>query len=199
MATFAATDVAGGLNPVNAIFFQGDQFDRVSAGGYWLSETPHVPGSRSWESAVVRLCNWICLRERESGKEFRYINTHLDHVSQTAREKQAAMINQDAAAYAVDYPQVLTGDMNANSSNPAVQEFFRAGWKDSYHAIHGVLEPGNSFHKFLGPAYPGNDGKIDWIFYRGKLRPTSSQIVTASDNHRYPSDHYFICADFDWE
>lgn len=34
----------------------------------------------------MRLVNWVRLRDRETGADFRFINTHLDHVSQTARE-----------------------------------------------------------------------------------------------------------------
>ena len=94
--------------------------------------------------------------------------------------------------------QVLTGDMNANSSNPALRAFFRSGWRDSYAEIHGELEPGNTFHQFLGSAYTGNDGKIDWILYRGALRPSAAEIVRTSENGRCPSDHYFIRADFEW-
>src|SRR5512133_936962 len=73
---FGMADEPATEAPVNSIFCRKDRFRRISAGGYWLSQTPHVPGSRSWQSACVRLCNWLRLAERTSGKEFRIANTH---------------------------------------------------------------------------------------------------------------------------
>ena len=44
-------------HPLNAIFFRKDKFKCKSASGYWLSLTPHVPGSLSWKSSCVRFAN----------------------------------------------------------------------------------------------------------------------------------------------
>lgn len=183
------------LSPVNAIFYRRDQFRRISTGGYWLSETPHICGSRSWKSDCVRLCNWMRLADVTSGKDFRVVNTHLDHVSQPAREQQARLINEDAASYPGDYPQILTGDMNSNAANPVLLSYVGVGWKDTYTAVHGAANPGNTIHRFLGPAYTGNNGKIDWILVRGDVRTRDAAIIRTSANGRYPSDHYFISAD----
>jgi len=184
--------------PVNSIFYRADRFRVISAGGYWLSETPHLPGTRSWESAVVRLCNWLWLEERASGRQFRLANTHLDHVSQVARVRQIGMVLADAAAYAPEFPQILTGDLNCSAGNPAIQAILDAGWADTYQAVHGVLNPGSTFHAFLGPASNNQEGKIDWIFVRGNLKTSAAAIVTTQEGGRFPSDHYFVSADVVW-
>ena len=62
--TFGMVDEPTGRHPMNAIFYRRDAFRRISSGGYWLSQTPHVPGSRSWDSVCVRLANWLRLEER---------------------------------------------------------------------------------------------------------------------------------------
>jgi endonuclease/exonuclease/phosphatase family metal-dependent hydrolase len=193
-ATFGMVDEPIGLRPVNAIFYRRAALRRVSAGGYWLSQTPHVPGSRSWDSACVRLANWLRLQDRASGAEFRVVNTHLDHVSQLARENQARLIVEDAAAYPVDYPQLLTGDMNADSTNDAIAVFRRGGWIDTYAAVHGTENPGHTFHGFLGPDHVSDIGKMDWIFARGAIAVTDAEVVMDSKRGRFPSDHYFIAA-----
>jgi endonuclease/exonuclease/phosphatase family metal-dependent hydrolase len=194
-AWFGMIDEPHTLSPVNTIFYRSDAFHRVSAGGYWLSETPHISGSRSWNSDCVRLCNWLRLVETANGKEFRIVNTHLDHISQPAREHQAQLINEDAAAYAPTYAQLLTGDMNCNAQNPALVSFKAAGWQDTDEAVHGTGYAGNTFHGFLGPKYERPEGKIDWIFTRGNVRTHNAAIITASAGGRYPSDHYFLSAD----
>lgn len=192
---FGMADEPHSADVVNSIFYRRSAFRLVSAGGYWLSETPHVAGSSSWDSRCIRLCNWVRLIELRSQRELRVVNTHLDHISQPARENQARLINEDSAAYGDDYAQLLTGDMNCCAGNAAIQAFQKAGWVDTYAALHGVDNPLNTYHGFLGPAYQGGDGKIDWIFARGRLQIAESSIITSALNGRYPSDHYFLSAD----
>jgi len=193
-ATFAMADEPTGRRPMNAIFYRRDAFRRISAGGYWLSETPHVPGSSSWDSACVRLANWVRLEDRATGAEFRVVNTHLDHVSQLARENQARLIVEDAAAYGDSYPQLLTGDMNADYTNPAIAVIRRGGWNDTYAAIHRTEDPGYTYHAFQGPEFVSRIGKMDWIFARGAIAVTAAEVISNGRDGRFPSDHYFVAA-----
>ena len=192
--TYAMADEPDGRRPMNSIFYRRESYETISAGGYWLSETPHVSGSKSWDSVCVRLANWVRLIDRATGQEFRVVNTHLDHIGQDAREQQAQLIVEDSAAYPEDYPQILTGDMNCDATNPAIDTFKTAGWTDTYGTIHGTEDPGHTFHEFLGPNYQTDLGKIDWIFTRGKVQTVDAAVITDSRNNRFPSDHYFISA-----
>ncbi|NLF33071.1 MAG: endonuclease/exonuclease/phosphatase family protein [Planctomycetes bacterium] len=194
-AWMGTIDEPDGRGPVNSIFYRSDRFRPTSAGAYWLSQTPHVCGSRSWDSRCVRLATWARLLDGESGREVRIVNTHLDHVSQPAREGQAAVLNEDAAAYGETFAQILTGDMNAGPENPAIACFGGAGWRDTWQAARGEDDPGPTFHGFRGPAYDGPEGRIDWIFMRGPVRATAAEVVTDHRDGRYPSDHHFITAD----
>jgi len=209
-----------GKNPALAIAFRLDRLEKYSSGGYWLSETPHVPGSRSWGSAGIRMAQWVRLIDKASGKEFRVLNAHLDHKIQEACVQQARMLTEDGDAYPSDYPQILTGDFNVDTRNPAVELVRKAGWTDSYALIHGDEDPGFTFHQFQGPAYekrqtrvdpitfekiffahqtaenahfPGM-GKMDWIFLHGKVKAEDAEIIRDDHEGRYPSDHYFVSA-----
>ena len=192
---FGLVDTVERRAPMNSIFFRRESFERISAGAYWLSETPHVPGSKSWDSNCTRLANWVRLLDVESGIELRVVNTHLDHVSQSARENQARLINEDAAAYPDDYPQILTGDMNAAGDNPVIGLFKEAGWRDTYEAIHGPGDPGTTFHRFLGPDLDTKGAKLDWIFTKGRIKALGAEILREPRDGRFPSDHYFVSAD----
>lgn len=193
--TFGVAEGPQSRNPVNAIFYHHASFKMISAGGYWLSETPHVPGSRSWESAGVRLANWVRLEAAGSQKEFRAINTHLDHVSQVARENQARLICEDASAYPEAYPQILAGDINCNATNRVMGILREGAWEDTYEAVHGISDPGYTHHAFVGPEHESDIGKIDWIFTRGDLRVVGAEVVRDSRDGRFPSDHYFVSCD----
>jgi len=184
------------FNPGNAIFFSRARFQMVSAGGFWLSETPHIAGSQSWDSARPRFVNYVHLRERDSGREFRVWNGHLDHIGQVAREKQAQCIVEAAEALPEDFPQLFTADCNAEASNPAIDNLKAGGWIDTYTAVHGPDDPGFTYHRFMGPAYDGKTtGKIDFIFCRGPVKTHAAEIIRDSRDGRYPSDHYFISAE----
>lgn len=205
---YGTADVPLGRDPVNTLFFRRDVFQKVSAATFWLSETPQVPGSSSWDSACIRLAGWVHLSERTSGRDLVVVNTHLDHRSQAARERQAGVINTWSAAFDAGPPIILTGDMNCDRRNPAIESYKAAGWCDTYEAVHGGADPGYTFHFFRGVDYvpdPANDawwpvdqGKVDWIFTRGDVKVTGAEIVRDHENDRYPSDHFFVSADIEW-
>ncbi len=192
--SYAMVDEPAGRNPMNSIFYRAGSCRPISAGGYWLSQTPHVAGSSSWNSRCVRLANWVRLEETATGAEFRVVNTHLDHISQRAREHQAELIVEDTEAYPADYPQVLTGDMNCDFGNRAIDVFKKGGWVDTYAAVHGTDNPGSTFHGFHGPQCRSEVGKMDWIFMRGEMAANDAEVITDSRNGRFPSDHYFVGA-----
>jgi len=69
-----------------SIFYRTDRFEEIESGHFWLSETPEVK-SKDWGSAHYRICVYVCLKDRNTGKEFIVFNTHLDHKSEEARIK----------------------------------------------------------------------------------------------------------------
>ncbi len=184
----------------NPIMYSRERYELVTAGGFWLSETPHLPGSLSWGSARARHVNWIRLRDRATRREFRVVNTHLDHQSQPARVEQIKLILAEAALYAPDFPQLFAGDFNAPATNPVVQLVLEAGWTSTQTASPGPRDEGNTVHGFLGANYKpktaagAKRGPIDFIFTRGPISTLDWKIIRDSRDGRYPSDHYFIAA-----
>jgi endonuclease/exonuclease/phosphatase family metal-dependent hydrolase len=184
----------------NPIFYARVRYDLVSAGGFWLSETPHLPGSLSWGSARARHVNWVRLRDRVSGRQLRVLSTHLDHVAQRAREEQMKLILAEAAAYPLEFPQFLAGDFNSGIANPVLKLALDAGWTNTHTAAPGPRDDGNTTHGFLGPKYVAKTeagrkrGPIDFILTRGPIKTLEWKIIRDSKDGRYPSDHYFVKA-----
>jgi len=187
-------------HPMNTLFFTRARYELLSAGGFWLSEQPHVAGSKSWDTAYSRLVNWVHLRERATDRELRVWNTHLDHLGAVAREKQAELIVQAAAVFPAALPQLLTGDFNCPTGSPPAERIRAAGWTDTYAAVHGPKDPGFTFHGFQGPGFATHklarklSGKIDFIWCRGPVKTLAAEIIRDGRNGHYPSDHYFISA-----
>ncbi len=198
-------DEPGVARPVNTIWYRRARFDLQGAGGYFLSATPHVCGSKSWDSSLPRLAVWVLLRDRKNGARVRVIATHLDHIGHEARVQQARLLCEDAERYPEGVPQILLGDMNADAHHPALQTLLARGWRDSYEAVHHTLTPGFTFHAFLGPRYPASlrpgdvlDDKIDWILTRGALQARTAHIVQDECNGTFPSDHYFLSSTLEY-
>jgi endonuclease/exonuclease/phosphatase family metal-dependent hydrolase len=180
----------------NPILFSGKRYEYVSSGSYWLSETPLAAGSKSWDTARARHCNWMRLKDKSTGKDFRVVNTHLDHLSGTARSRQIQVIMEECGQYAADFPQLLSGDFNTTASSEVIKTIRSHTWTDTYAALHGEADPGATAHAFLGENNPKKGkGRIDFIFSRGAVEAVASEIVKDTVNDRYPSDHYFIFAD----
>lgn len=187
--------------PENVIFYRRAFADISDHGGYWLSDTPHVPGSKSWGSECVRLANFTVLETADG--PVRILNTHTDHASQTAREKQTQMMI-DESVYWGNMPQIITGDLNCDVNNPAIQLWLQNNWRDTHFEATGIRDERFTAHDFLGEAWQGDrgicgNGKMDWILVKGPLRSVSSCLVTDRDGELYPSDHYFVAAELAFE
>lgn len=181
----------------NPILFSAERYELLAGACYWLSETPLIAGSKSWNTARARHANWVRLRERRTGKELRVLNLHLDHVSGEAKVMQAKMVVEESDQYPPDFPQVLAGDFNSRATSKVFDAVKAAAWKDSYATIHGDADPGYTAHEFQGADYAKGSakGKIDFIFYKGSVKALASEIIKDKVNGRYPSDHYFLSAD----
>lgn len=186
----------------NPILFAKDRYDLRGGGTFWLSETPLTGGSKSWDTARARHCNWLRLLDKKSGVEFRILNTHLDHIAQAAREKQIAAIIAESGQYAEGFPQVFAGDFNSRATNNVMGLLKTAGWADTYAVVHGDKDPGYTAHAFKGEAYKeelkaknSEGGKIDFIFCKGPVKSVETDIIKDNEAGKYPSDHYFLYAD----
>ncbi|MFT3826383.1 MAG: endonuclease/exonuclease/phosphatase family protein [Chitinophagaceae bacterium] len=181
----------------NPILFSKDRYELLTGGTYWLSETPLVAGSKSWDTARARHANWVRLKEKKTGKELRIVNLHLDHISAEAKIQQAKMVVEESAQYQQDYIQLLTGDFNSKYDSKVLESVRNSGWKDCYETIYGEKEAGFTVHEFQGMNYDKgpSKGRIDFVWYKGPVKPVEAAIVRDAVNGKYPSDHFFLQAD----
>jgi len=180
----------------NCIFFRTSRYEVLGAGTYWMSEDPLTGGSISWDSARARHTNWLRLKDKRTGEVFRVMTTHLDHISEAARQEQARLILRESSQYAEDFPQILCGDFNSGIGNVAIREIKAAGWHDAWEDINGEVEHGFTGHGFNPSGRPGSGRRIDFIFGRGDLKTVAAEVVKDHPGGIWPSDHYFVCAEF---
>ena len=97
----------------SAIFYDTSRLQSLHSQTFWLSLTPEVPGSKSWDAAITRIVTWAKFKDRKTGKIFFAFNTHFDHLGKEARRESAKLLLQKVAAIAGNTPAIVTGDFNA--------------------------------------------------------------------------------------
>jgi endonuclease/exonuclease/phosphatase family metal-dependent hydrolase len=190
----------GELGEYSAILYNQRRFDAADSGTFWLSDTPEVP-SRHWGNTCIRICTWVRLMDRETKTAFYHYNTHLDHMSQTSRERSVRLIAQRIRERQPNDPYVLTGDFNAGEDNPAIL-YLKGGdpadtqmpllMVDTFRVLYPQEKTVGTFNGFKGVA---TGDKIDYIFVSPGVNIISAEILRPPQGQPCPSDHFPIKAE----
>lgn len=173
-----------------SVLFNTARVELLDWGTYWLSETPDKP-SMGWDAACRRTATWTKLRLKSSGQEFFFVNTHLDHVGEQAREKGLELINERIAAMNPEgLPMVLTGDFNITPDSRNLEQLNRKMSSARLSAADTDVRPSfNGFGRTNGTV-------IDYIYYSGFARSLDFKVLRDSyQGIPYISDHYPVCSD----
>jgi len=170
-----------------AILYRKKRFSLEQKQTLWLSETPEVV-SKGWDAMFKRTVTLIKLKDLMSSKEFYYLNTHFDHVGETARTESSKLLINEIIKYSADYPIILSGDFNY-TSNSEGYKIIKSQLSDSKSISRTENVGGNiTFNGFGKDIQP--DNKIDFIFVNDKVGVLYHIIDTITFNGLYPSDHY---------
>jgi endonuclease/exonuclease/phosphatase family metal-dependent hydrolase len=180
----------GGKGEMAAVFYKKNVLNPLESGHFWLSETPEVPASNSWDSSVTRIVTWIKFQHIPTGMTFMHFNTHFDHKGPEARLHSAELLVKKFAAIDAKIPIILTGDFNTDAESSAPwKALIDSGMQDSRQKAEKVEGPMTSWSAFKAPD-PNAKTRIDWILFRGDLRPVYSEISPWNSEGHYPSDHF---------
>jgi endonuclease/exonuclease/phosphatase family metal-dependent hydrolase len=175
------------------LIYRKDKFRLEDSGVFWLSDYPHVPGSNTWNAACNRIATWGRFIDVKTGIEFYFFNTHLDHISQTAREKSAELIINTIRMIAAGSPVILTGDFNSEEDNNVYRLIKDSGFKDTYREIHPAFDSTDlTFHGWENEA---GLSRIDYIFVTPEIEIKNSAVIRKKHNSGFPSDHFPVVAE----
>lgn len=175
----------------SVIFFRKEKYEQVKGGNFWLSETPDIPGSKSWDAALTRICSWVQLKDKSTGKTFFVFNTHFDHRGKQARRNSATLIHHYIDSLSGNDPVIVTGDFNLEPSDPGYatmtdQSKCRVPLKDSY--MEGALP-----YTDCGFEVSNKDcNRIDYIFSSPQYSKSNYVVHTDNNGKYYPSDHLTV-------
>ena len=173
------------------IFFSKDRFIRDTTETFWYSDTPHIPGSTGWGNEITRICTWVKLFDKFSGKSLYVLNTHLDHMSVPSRIKSAEALIAKIKSFKNKAPVIITGDFNSGENEETIQSIENFGMIDSYRSLHPKSAHEGTFNGFTGD---DTKDKIDFIFASKDFKAIKSEIIKTNKNGKYPSDHFPVTA-----
>lgn len=190
---------AGEFAPV---FYDPLRFDLRKSGTFWLSETPEIPGSRSWNSACTRIVTWVELKDGESGKILFVFNTHFDHMSVEARNESARLLISAIDQLAGKHWVIVTGDFNDTRCSEMYHLLTSTPPENALFNTQRISksEPSGPDYTFVGfPFNPEPGNTIDFIFSRGGKGVVVKDhwVITYHVEDQYPSDHLPVQATFE--
>lgn len=183
-------------NEFSAVLYRRDRFELLDSATFWLSENPDKVGSKGWDAALPRICSWIKLRDKRSGKEFYHFNIHFDHRGEQARAESAKLLVKRIGEIAGASPAILTGDFNCVPTDEPYRILTAkgSGLADALFLSeiphHGPL---STWSGFQFPGMPGR--RIDYIFVNNKVEVRKHAILSDCWSGRFPSDHLPVLAE----
>lgn len=151
-----------------AVFFRKDRFTLLDSGTFWLSETPEVVGSLGWDGACERIATWVVLRDRD-GRELFFIDTHLDHVGQVARDEGVSLLMKRIETLSGGRPVILTGDFNSEPGSSVVAHVQKDGVLRDAKAIAAQRSGTDWSFSDFGQIPEAERPLLDYIFVSGDI------------------------------
>ncbi|MBN2417734.1 endonuclease/exonuclease/phosphatase family protein [bacterium] len=177
------------------IFYKRDRFRVLDRGHFWLSQTPDLPGSMGWDAACTRIVTWAQFQDRSSGGSFYFLNTHFDHVGETARIESAKLLLKFINGKTGEQPVILCGDFNSlrSDSGYVVLAQPENGLAEAS-TLCGTPRYGSTytFNGFDPEIRPGH--QIDFIFVRNVTGVDRYGVISDRWDGKFVSDHHAVLA-----
>ena len=187
------------------IFYNTNKFKLIDHSQFWLSETPDIPGSKSWDASLTRIVTWAQLEDKNSGHKFYAFNTHFDHRGVEARMESAILMSKKISEIAGDAPVIATGDFNIRKDHPSLGNKLYENLIKSFKE-NSSLENSAYISKSSGtsegltstgfrPDWESKEGHaIDYVFVNDYFEVESHQVDKIVEGNLFISDHWPIVA-----
>jgi endonuclease/exonuclease/phosphatase family metal-dependent hydrolase len=170
-----------------AIFFDRRKFEDAGHGTFWLEE----PTDRPVERLVFgpkRICTWVRLRERRSGRFLRVYNTH-NYLTEKAQLEAVRLILEQIGSGDPADAILLAGDFNAAPRAPSRHVLQAAGLVSS--TARRAKASAALTYQFYGIRLHSYDD----ILVNRRLCVIDHCVLDVKPRNTFPSDHFGVTAD----
>ncbi len=181
----------------SAIFYDSTRLIALQSETFWLSLTPDIPGSKSWDAAITRIVTWVHFKDRKTKKDFYAFNTHFDHMGKIARAESARLLLAKVKQIAGKKPVIVMGDFNAEPAAEPIQVLVDATNNERlYNTIDQTITPHygptGTFNGFKNAEL--SDQPIDHIFLKNGGKVWRHATLSQTWKGRFSSDHFPVLA-----
>lgn len=173
------------------VLWRRDKFELLDDGHFWMSETPDTPsigwGSGKW----CRICTWVKLRVKATGKEFFYVSAHMTgSVPGTVNGGNVVMEQMANRGAFSECGAFLTGDFNIPPGHEGYVNLQESGRFSDLNADLGMdWQYSNNGYNDRPDEDPKNWIK-DFIFYTpAKMVPLKYKVLNEYYFDGWISDH----------
>lgn len=164
------------------IYYKKSKFELLDSGHFWLSETPDEE-SKGWGSEYYRICSWVKLKIRQTGKEFYFFNTHFDFKDE-AQINSAKLLIAQATDVCGGAPMMVSADFNMTWDSNGYKEM-----TSFFTDVNVHRDETKTYHAYKDPA----KSLVDFIFVTGQtVKPASYKVMTDKPSGKFVSDHYGV-------
>ena len=177
------------------ILWKRERFELRDEGYFWLSDSPEAI-TKSFGTKHYRICGWVRLRDRQTGKSFIFCNTHMAGGWPTVPSSKLILERLEQNKAFTEYGAFLTGDFNIPPKHQGYDVLNESGKLRDINDALGFNEAyTNNGYNERPDDHPYNSIK-DFIFFTPDyMKPLRYQVVNENFFDGWVSDHRGLYAE----
>ena len=171
-----------------AIFYLKDSVTVDSWATFWLTDTPNQV-SRHPLAEHYRCATCAKVTHKKTGKQFYYIDTHLD-LEEVRGYEMSVILKYINDNLGTSLPIVMSGDWNDTEDSTIFEDMYQ-----TFQNARWTARSGDSYGTYNGFSNLNSSTRIDHIFYRGFSGCAKFVTVRQKwDEYQFISDHFPVYA-----
>ncbi len=160
------------------ILYSKERFELLDSDTVWFSGKE---AAKEDNAQYIRIYTYAKLKDKTTGENFLFLNTHLDTANDAVRAKEVGILLEFLKGY-TDIPVILTGDLNCGAGTVPIQMLLQT----SFESVFDMTDD----------KYGSNH--IDWIMAIDTgVTVSSARVCDERVNGYYTSDHYPIYSELE--
>lgn len=170
-----------------AVMYRTDVVEELEHGKFWLAPDPDKYDSNVYDSGNFgRMSLWVKFRVKATGEIFYFIQTHLHHQGDMAKNEGARLNVEFARRLAGGYPVFVCGDHNCTTDRVPFYDIYTAYFDDSREVAAKVSGSEGTNNVWKG----GTLKRLDYVWVRGAKVNSYATVEKKYGKSFYPSDHF---------
>ena len=190
------------------ILYKKDKFEIVKdangvevKGHFWLTDTPDVPSILP-NTEYTQCVMYILFRDKQTGKEFLHINTHVSYLAANTRQVEIIMelfeeggdknscVQKHAGVDITSYRKIYTADWNCQKFEKGYSVMNNNGYMATEEMLPDAYKPSTTVN---------GGGYIDFCFIKSsEFKTLKYKVINDHPLALLTSDHYPVFSKIVW-